>query len=175
MPKDRFFDLAPLIFAIVDADGIIEAHNAAWDRYLRTPAGSSEGKPLLNYVHPADRPVVAAQLLARGEHESEIRLLRRDESTLWTSWRIQWDADEAAFYISAQELPERLEVGGEWESAAHFKAVAEKLPAALGITSLKNGKMLYANHVFCTSLGIQPGSAEGRDASVFYHNPADRE
>lgn len=82
--SERYFraliDNAPDLITLVDADGRVRFDSPALQRVLGRPAGSRNGRPALEDVHPDDLPAAEAALAD---------LLRAPETTVTTRLRVR--------------------------------------------------------------------------------------
>lgn len=88
--RDRLFNLSIDMLAVGGFDGFLEQVNPAWVRVLGWSRDDLMGRPLLDFVHPEERPAAEAAFrrLADGEPVDglECRYACRDGSWRWLSW-----------------------------------------------------------------------------------------
>ncbi|MFO7610084.1 MAG: PAS domain-containing sensor histidine kinase [Candidatus Krumholzibacteriia bacterium] len=88
--RDRLFNLSIDLLAVGGFDGFLQQINPAWVRVLGWSRDDLMGRPLLDFVHPEDRPATEAAFrrLAEGEPVDglECRFACRDGSHRWLSW-----------------------------------------------------------------------------------------
>ncbi|MEN9223702.1 MAG: PAS domain S-box protein, partial [Thermostichus sp. BF3_bins_97] len=61
VPFEQFFEHCPSLLWAIDGGGRILHLNGAWERYLGYPAQALQGQPLLEHLHPEDRPQIQAE------------------------------------------------------------------------------------------------------------------
>lgn len=110
--RARFFDLALELQAICDIEGRYLQVNAAHERVLGWPAEELVGRSYLHFVHPDDRPRLAAagQQLVTGEIPRlwlELRLRCRDGSFRWVQASATAVADDRRVYAVGMDITER--------------------------------------------------------------------
>jgi PAS domain S-box-containing protein len=82
---EQLFHLAPDAFVTTDVHGVIQEVNRAAERLFNASSSRQQGRPLVLFVHPADRKHVGRVLdrLAMGEHFQP-----------WRAWVLRSKADE---------------------------------------------------------------------------------
>ncbi len=65
----RFFELSPDLLCVAGLDGTFRHLNPVWETLIGVPLGVLYARPLLEFVHPSDRPdtLAAMRRLAAGE------------------------------------------------------------------------------------------------------------
>jgi PAS domain S-box-containing protein len=88
--RDRMWRLATDMMLVVRFDGVIEAVNPAWTSLLGWPVAELLGRPLLDFVHPADHAVTEREFerLAEGliTRRFDNRYRHRDGSHRTIRW-----------------------------------------------------------------------------------------
>lgn len=108
--RERFFNLSPDLMCVADDEGRFKKVNPAFVRTLGFSTGELLAKPVLEFVHPADRAKTLreAQRHRRGKPVSdfEIRFLCKDGSHRWLSWRTAADFDSGVVYATGRDITE---------------------------------------------------------------------
>ncbi len=86
-----FFNHSPDLHCVIGADGFPQHVNPAWTFLLGYADTELLGQPLVEIVHPDDRPAFLEGLsrLGRGEDVNglEVRCVAKDESQHWILWQ----------------------------------------------------------------------------------------
>ena len=109
--RDRFYALSLDLFCTLDAEGRILDPNPSWERVLGWSPAELGSLPLLERVHPEDRPAMEAMLaqLAEGQAVAavESRLEARDGGWKWLLWSAQPVPKESITYAAARDISVR--------------------------------------------------------------------
>jgi len=145
----------------VGLDGRILAVNQALARGLGSPAEELVGTPVIDLIHPDDRPAtldilralaavpVGSPPLRPRDNQFENRIRRKDGSYLRVTWSAAPDPERSRFFASARPLTD-LDV-----SLRRLRALAHALPHFVGLS--ENGeKILYINPAGRALLGLGP-------------------
>jgi two-component system cell cycle sensor histidine kinase/response regulator CckA len=123
--RDRFFSLSADMFCIASFAGDLVRVNPAFCNVLGYEPDELIARPLLDIIHPDDRPAAVedARALAEGNvsQRYENRLRCKDGSYKWLGWTVQSAArDEGIVYGVARDITEqkrseeRLRASEEW-------------------------------------------------------------
>lgn len=108
---DQFFTLSLEMLCIAGFDGQLKRLNPAWERVLGFTCEELRAKPVLEFVHPEDRPAAVAEfrrLLAEGETTwFEIRCRSKDGSCKWIAVNAAALSDQKLIYAAARDITER--------------------------------------------------------------------
>lgn len=106
--RDRFFTLSLDLLCIVDFEGHCKRLNPAFESALGFTSAEMMATPLINFVHPDDRPSTEEEMekIFRGEGSDHFvnRFRCRDDSFKWLSWRAT--AFEGLIYAVAHDITE---------------------------------------------------------------------
>lgn len=106
--RDRLFNLSLDLLAVGGFDGFLQQLNPAWVRVLGWSRDDLMGRPVLDFVHPEDRPAVevAFRRLAEGEPVDglECRFGCRDGSHRWLSWNSFPYADRQRIFSVVRDI-----------------------------------------------------------------------
>ena len=109
--RDRFYALSLDLFCTLDVAGRILDPNPSWERVLGWSPAELGSRPLLERVHPEDRPAVEAMLAELAEGRSvtsvESRLQARDGRWKWLLWSAQPVPKESITYAAARDISAR--------------------------------------------------------------------
>ncbi len=123
--RDRAWNNSQDLQAVLGADGIFRAVNAAWTTVLGWSPEAVVGRRLLDFIHPDDQarsraPLAAAMREPLPAHENRYR--HRDGSYRWISWLAA--PEGGLIYASGRH------VTAEHEAAARLEAMQEQLRQA---------------------------------------------
>jgi two-component system sensor histidine kinase/response regulator len=123
---DRFFAISAEMLAIISFDGRLLRVNPAVERECGYTAAELASRPLVDFVHPEDRPALAVALteLRSGAESTsfECRLRMRDGRYLALRMSATASPEHGVAYVVARDLTERNRVEAVLR-AAHDKAV----------------------------------------------------
>lgn len=111
--RDRLFNLSVDMLSIGGYDGFLEQVNPAWVRVLGWSRDDLMGRPLLSFVHPADKRTVTAAIreLEAGERVDgiECRFECRDGRYRWLSWNSFPYADRRQIFSVVRDITDAKE------------------------------------------------------------------
>ncbi|MBK8166084.1 MAG: PAS domain S-box protein [bacterium] len=88
--RDRLFNVSLDLLAVGGFDGFLQQVNPAWVRVLGWSRDELMTRPVIEFIHPADRDLTAAAYRALAEDrvvaDLGTRFRCRDESYRWLSW-----------------------------------------------------------------------------------------
>ncbi len=126
--RDRLFTQSLGLHALCGFDGYAKRLNPVWEQMGYTLA-ELYATPFMTFIHPEDRPALAAELakLARGEITTsfECRHLAKDGSVRWILWNATPFLDEQDFYATGHDITDRKE-------SEHKLAERTRLMALMG-------------------------------------------
>jgi len=177
---NRFFTIvegADQLIAEIDAQGRVAYLNPAAQRYFGYEPAECLGMPLLEFLHPDDRPS-AQRLLAEWIQSRqpgtaiEYRIKHRDGTVLYTLWTLTPHYDDTGSLARATAIVQDVsELRRATEELVTFKSLIELAPDGIAITDLQL-TITYANLALHTMLGYP--SLVGMSALELVH-PPDRE
>ncbi len=143
--RDRFFNCALDLFAIISFDGYFKAINPAWERTLGYSLDELKSQPFLSFVHPDDRHLteVEAAKIATGHHTPwfENRYRTRNGDYRWLAWRTVSLPEEGVMYTSARDITEEKQAAAERE---RLITILEASPDFISSADLQ-GNVTYIN------------------------------
>ncbi len=167
--RDRTWNNARDLLAILDASGIIRAANPAWTSLLGWPAADIAGKNLIAFIHPAESANAKEAIAA-----ASVGVLRGYECLtqhLNGTYRcISWVAapDNDLIYVNGRDVTAANEARKALEgSEARMRAIFETAYELRGIIAL-DGTVLDAN---LTSLNAIQTSLEDVIGKPFWDTP----
>jgi len=87
---NSFFNRSVDMHCLAGFDGFLKRVNPAWTRTLGYAQDELLTRPLIEFVHPEDRPLLLEHFAVLGHGEVlagvEVRCLCKDESVKWTLW-----------------------------------------------------------------------------------------
>lgn len=169
--------------AVLAEDGIIRYKSASVQRELGWSPQEMEGHSILEFVHPDDRPEVAAALeRAVASTESapgvvELRLRHRDGSYRILETLIRSHLGEpavAGIVANSRDVTERRQAELELRaSEQRFRALSESAPVGIFLTDAE-GRADYFNRRWAEITGLAPEEGVG-DGWIRAIHPDDRE
>lgn len=113
----RFFDLAPDVLCLLDADLRFERLNAAFERLFGLPAAELIGCSFFSLIHSDDIPATRRELAALGDSATMLGFVNRLRTAAGTYRTIEWnvtrDAATGLMYAIGRDL-----VGADLKQAA---------------------------------------------------------
>jgi PAS domain S-box-containing protein len=170
----------PLPVTITRPDGTILYVNDAVARLFQLGPDGPRGRNAAQfYADPGDRLAMREMLLQAGSVANYELLMRRSNGDLfWTVVNLRMITFDGgpAILGSFVDIDERKRSEEALrESEVRFRAITEGVPVAVVIARATDGRILYANGTASESLGLDPGTAEGRSIRDFLARPRDRE
>jgi PAS domain S-box-containing protein len=107
----RLFDLSVELLCVVGFDGYFKRLNPAWERTLGFSRDDLMSAPYLDFVHPDDRALTAAEAekLTEGATTTsfESRYRCRDGSYKWLLWSAKPAIERSRIFASAHDITDR--------------------------------------------------------------------
>ena len=162
----------------VGQNGTIRFANACCLRLLGVSSEEAGSRPMIEYVHPADRAVVAAHRdrRARGEFVPafEARFVRPDGAVSWVEINgvlIDWDGEPANLFF-LKDTTERHALDQALKSAlVQREAILET--TTVGVTFLVQRRHEWLNRTLARMLGYEPSELLGRDTRMHFAREED--
>lgn len=108
---DTFFNRSQDMHCLAGFDGFLKRVNPAWTRQLGYETSELLARPLVELVHPDDRPTFLENLakLGRGEDLTnvEVRCVSRDGDTRWTLWNATPLPSQHLVIASCRDITQR--------------------------------------------------------------------
>ncbi len=115
--RDRFFELSLDLLCIAGTDGYFKRINRAFLETLGYGPDELLTRPLLDFVHPDDRPatVGVVEQLASGNPvlNFDNRYLRKDGSWVWLSWKAQPFPEEGLIFATGRDVTDSRKAEAE--------------------------------------------------------------
>jgi PAS domain S-box-containing protein len=106
--RNRFFTLAPDMLGIAGLDGRLRQLNQSWQHTLGFSAEELCARPIVEFLHPADRHTVTDRLRELAEGAPTARFENRhrhvDGSYRWLSWTAAAFHEEGLVYVFARDI-----------------------------------------------------------------------
>lgn len=103
-----FFDLSEDLFAITGFDGYFRRVSPAFVRTLGYPEEEFGRRPVIEFVHPADRAATLAEChrlaAGGGPRVFENRYVRADGGHRWLQWRVALRPDDQLTYAVGRDV-----------------------------------------------------------------------
>jgi PAS domain S-box-containing protein len=146
----RFFDLSPDLFCVVDTDGIFQHVNPAFRAVLGWEPFELISRPFLDLLHPDDRTRAANALVDRAvsvsQGAAEYRWRCTNGDYRWLAWQASAADANGLIYGVARDVTKARRAKSELHVLHDF--------AAVGITTTDAiGRFVTANPAFCEMLG----------------------
>jgi PAS domain S-box-containing protein len=107
----RFLELSLDLLGLVGFDGHLKRVTRNWERVLGYSEQELLARPLIEFAHPDDQPMMAAtinQLLAGGElKDVEVRTRLKDGSFRWFVWNAKTSLERESFYLFGKDITDR--------------------------------------------------------------------
>lgn len=108
---DSFFNRSIDMHCLAGFDGFLKRVNPAWTHTLGYETGELLTRPLIEFVHPDDRPLFLENLARLGHGEDlnavEVRCLCRDGSAKWTLWNATSLPTQHLVIATSRDITER--------------------------------------------------------------------
>jgi len=125
--RDRFFMLSTDLLCIFNTRGEILQLNPAWHRSLGFDIEELVKQPLMEWIHPEDRPKFneAVESLSKGAActELESRVLSVDGSCRWLQWRASCIPRQPLIYATARDVTETRRLQGQLLQAQRIESI----------------------------------------------------
>jgi PAS domain S-box-containing protein len=153
----RLIEESSDVVTVLDSDGRFRYLSPAVERRLGYPAAELLGRPLLEFVHPADRDAAAHQLATLTDESSrsvsvEVRFEQPDGSWRWIEARgrnLLDDPDVNGLVMHARDITDRREREQQLrESEQRFRSLFEKAFDAMVLTD-DEGACVDVNPAAC--------------------------
>ncbi|HEY9627855.1 MAG TPA: PAS domain-containing protein [Coleofasciculaceae cyanobacterium] len=163
--RDRFFDLAADMLAIVGFDGYFKWLSPTWEQTLGWTSEELMAQPYLEFVHPDDRPATAAEvqktIAAQTTSVYENRYRCKEGSYRWLSWKTEPFAEEQRIYGRAIDITDEKQVEAALrDSEAKFRTIADTMPQIVWSTTA-DGYHDYFNQRWYDYTGMIRGGDQG--------------
>lgn len=106
----RFFERSPVLLATLSPDGVLLELNARWDGRFGFSRDELRSRFLVELVSEHDRARLREalrELMRNMSAELELTLRSKYGTSHLLRWTLQWGAEDAVIYASAQELATR--------------------------------------------------------------------
>jgi PAS domain S-box-containing protein len=108
---DSFFNRSLDMHCLAGFDGFLKRVNPAWTRVLGYEMDELLARPLIEFVHPEDRPLFLENLARLGQGGDltgvEVRCIGKDGSAKWTLWNATPLASQHLVVATSRDITER--------------------------------------------------------------------
>ncbi|MBI5112204.1 MAG: PAS domain-containing protein [Rhodovulum sp.] len=161
--RDRAWNNAQDLLAVIGDDGVIRAANPAWQTVLGRRADTVVGRRLVDLIHRADRAALhghRARLDAGERLAWESRCLHRDGSFRWIGWRASSEA--GLIYATGRDITRQREQAAALErSETYLRSIFETSYQYQGLLT-PDGMLLDANPTSLAGIGARRDDVLGR-------------
>ncbi len=148
----------------IDSDAVIRAARGGLGAFFGSRAGSLVGCPLVEFLHPADRPAFQSMIgrLAPGGpvRIMDGRLARRAGGWIWAEITVARDSDCVLVDICDASRARAAESEAR-EAQSLLQALLAHIPAAVSVRD-DQGRLLSVNGEFAMALGAHPEMLVGQ-------------
>ncbi|HAM70670.1 MAG TPA: hybrid sensor histidine kinase/response regulator [Verrucomicrobiales bacterium] len=125
--RDRFFMLSSDLLCILDPSSNLLQLNPAWQRSLGYDVEDLAAAPLLERIHPEDRPLFeqSLQSVVNGAAalEFEVRCLALDGTVRWLQWRASAVPRQAMIYATVRDTTDRKRLEAQLLRAQRIESI----------------------------------------------------
>ncbi len=168
----RLYSLSSDLFCTLGFDGYFKSVNPAWERVLGYPADQLLMRPMLDFVHPDDRPRTARESgrLKRTDEVTisfEARFRTRDGSYRWLLWSAHVSDEERLVYGVAKDVTERKRAEERLrESERKYRDLVETSSDLIWSLDA-HGCFTFVNRAVRRIYGYEPEEMLGRPVTDF--------
>jgi PAS domain S-box-containing protein len=155
---NKIMDSSLDVICSVSADGYFLKVSAASEAVWGYKPEELVGKPLINYVYPADqaRTIGVAETVMTGAHSHnfENRYVRKDGSLAIIEWSARWDAKDQIRYGVARDVTRKKKLEKEVEiERGRLNDLFLNAPASMGILKGPNHVFEMVNPLYLKLIG----------------------
>ncbi len=162
----KFFQIANDLMIFTDARGCITRVNQSCLNTLGYSEEEMLGQAYLSLVHPEDKALTGEELLHRVRSGAPVqwvnRLLCKDGSIRWFSWRANYGPSDQMTYAIASDITDRIQSD---ELLRLLKSAVVQAQEAVLITdaqiNLPGPKVVFVNPAFSRMTGYEPAEIIG--------------
>lgn len=170
---NRTVALAKPLLCVIDFAGRIVATSPNWKVIVGWGIGELEGRPWLDFIHPADQSAVVQSLDSVGGGKAieglEIRFRTPNGTDLWLSWNGHPDATQGKIGCILQDISRQKERQAELEfSESRFLETFDAAPIGMALIDL-HGRFVRVNDALCRLLGFGRASLLGSSYQQLTH------
>lgn len=108
---NSFFNRSLDMHCLAGFDGFLKRVNPAWKHTLGYELEELLARPLIEFIHPEDRPLLLDNLAVLGHGEDltgvEVRCICKDESVRWTLWSATPLPSQHLIIATSRDITER--------------------------------------------------------------------
>ena len=148
--RERFFSLSWDLLGEIGRDGRLRALNPVWERALGRAPADLTSRPLLEFLHPADRLAMQTELerlfAAPGTAAFQNRFECTDGTHKWLSWTARSAPEEGVITVIARDLGSRVRAQPTVEETRNFlDSIIENIPNMVFVKDAQDLKFLMFN------------------------------
>jgi PAS domain S-box-containing protein len=156
--RDSFFSLSLDLLAVMGTDGYLKRVSPSWERTLGWTSEELLSRPCLEFVHPDDREITAAEAgkLAAGQDaiRFENRYRAKDGSYRWLSWTCPAPRrpEGLVFAVARDVTEQRQAIENLRLSEERYRALVDSAVDIVSTVS-RDGRITSLNPAFETLTG----------------------
>ena len=148
--RERFFSLSWDLLGVVGRDGRLRTLNPMWEKSLGLAPDALQARPLLEFIHPADRVAMETELArlfaAPGVATFQNRFECPDGTHKWLSWTACSAPEEGTIGVIARDLGSRQRAQPSVEETRNFlDSIIENIPNMVFVKDAKNLSFVMFN------------------------------
>jgi PAS domain S-box-containing protein len=171
--RERFFELSWDLLGVIGPDGRLTVLNPVWERALGHAPDALRSRPLVDFIHPADRLAMKADLdrlfAAPGAAAFQNRFECPDGTHKWLSWTARSAPEEGLITLVARDLGSRVRAQPTVEETRNFlDSIIENIPNMLFVKDAKDLKFMMFNRAGEDLLGRSRENFIGKSDYDFF-------
>lgn len=170
---------SPAAIAVVGLDGYLKRVNPIWEKILGYSTGELLAIPLLELVHPEDRPLSRAEWKQMADGVTTISFENRcrckDGSYKWLWWKATPMPKKQVIHAIACEIAafKQQQTEALWDNEQLYRGIFEAAAIGMAIATPSERKIIKSNRVLQQMFGYSDAELQGLSFDELTH-PDDR-